>query len=342
MKIKQTINRLSRKLGLCPTPEEPKPPIVERDFWIDPDPHKHSGLLLSDRIAFYVKKVHLIWPFDPKSLRPASYTLHAGHKYILNNKEGNLEEEGTVQIPPNGLIYIQFLEEVNIPHYMIARFNLRVKQVYRGLLLGTGPQVDPGFRGHLFCPIHNFVNEPKTIHFRDPLATIDFVKTTELGENYFPGMKETELTSEAFERMRKGEIEVRGIDNLPCLIFSEKPNRPLQEYLPHGESVKSSIFDLYQKVKRSEKISIWTAIGITIALIGSILSVFQIVSKNLDGYRELKDNIGSLRESVGKLEGARDADKAKSPSTPVVQSNSEPPAPQSTKGNTAPKPQQKH
>src|SRR2546425_2704993 len=41
--------------------------------------------------------------------------------------------EGKVEIPPNGLIYIRFLEEVNIPCYLIARFNLRVKQVYRGL-----------------------------------------------------------------------------------------------------------------------------------------------------------------------------------------------------------------
>jgi deoxycytidine triphosphate deaminase len=170
--------------------KQPKPEVEEKDFWLDPDKDSPAGLLLSDRIKFYREKVNLIHPFDEKFLEPASYTLHAGGEYLIHDESGKrisgvLGPGGKVIIPPNGLIYIRFLEEVNIPHYMIARFNLRVKQVYRGLLLGTGPQVDPGFRGHLGCPLHNFTNEEKTIEFFEKLVTIDFEKTTPLGQKYF-------------------------------------------------------------------------------------------------------------------------------------------------------------
>jgi len=141
--------------------------------------------------------VNLIYPFDERELRPASYTLHAGPEYLISLPgklvEGNLEREERVVIPPNGLIYIRFLEEVNIPYYMIARFNLRVKQVYRGLLLGTGPQVDPGFRGHLGCPIHNFTDEDKVLHYRERLITIDFEKTTPFAQTSFGNKPDREL-----------------------------------------------------------------------------------------------------------------------------------------------------
>src|SRR5205807_2455034 len=90
-----------------------KPTVEERDFWIDPDPKSPPGLLLSDRINYFCKKVNLIFPFDEKFLEPASYTLHAGRDYLMVIEpgkiiNGNLEEEKKVTIPPNGLIIIRF------------------------------------------------------------------------------------------------------------------------------------------------------------------------------------------------------------------------------------------
>src|SRR6266496_697767 len=170
--------------------EQGLPVVQARDFWKDPDEKSPPGLLLSDRIEFYREKVNLIFPYNRDYLRPASYTLHAGCEYVISKSAGDLEygdlaEKGKVVIPPNGLIYIRFFEEVNIPHYLIARFNLRVTQVYRGLLLGTGPQVDPGFSGYLGCPIHNFTDTDKTIVFFDDLITIDFEKTTPFAQTFF-------------------------------------------------------------------------------------------------------------------------------------------------------------
>jgi len=46
------------------------------------------------------------------------------------------------------------------------------------LLCVGGPQVDPGYVGHLFCPIYNLSDRPVTLRFGEELALMDFVKTT--------------------------------------------------------------------------------------------------------------------------------------------------------------------
>lgn len=327
--------------------KRPKPSLDERDFWIDPDRDSSPGLLLSDRIQFYASRVHLIYPFDKDFLEPASYTLHAGREYLMvlmpgKVVTGNLEKEGKVTIPPNGLIIIRFFEEVNIPHYMIARFNLRVKQVYRGLLLGTGPQVDPGFKGYLGCPIHNFTDGDKAIQFFEPLVTIDFEKTTSFGESFFSPKNSPEPDSLNFDAMRLGLTQVTGINNLPCKIYNKKQDRSLQDYLTGGESIRSSIFDLQERVKRceelvkrSETISIGTALGAVIGIVGAIIGILSFVSSfytNLEtnfsaSYNDLNESVGELRQSVGRLEGAKATGNTKGISIPSRRSQTESPPP---------------
>lgn len=281
-----------------------KPEVSEQDFWIDPDPKREPGLLLSDRILLYCEKVNLVFPYDPSFVEPASYTLHAGREYMISPKPGkvetrDLEKEGKVIIPPNGLIYIRFFEEVNIPHYMIARFNLRVTQVYRGLLLGTGPQVDPGFRGYLGCPIHNFTDEDKVIEFFDPLGTIDFEKSTPLGETYFTGLDIAKITAEEYAGMRSGTIPMPGINGLHCKIFNKRVNAVFQSYLPGGESVRSSVAKLNEdmeaaqkKIERYRNVAILSVIGLTLTVLFWLHGL----------YINLKNDIVDLSKSVGRLE----------------------------------------
>ena len=318
--------------------KQPKLEVEEADFWLDPDQGSIPGLLLSDRIKFYREKVNLIYPFDEKFLEPASYTLHAGGEYLIHDEAGKrnsgmLEFGGKVTIPPNGLIYIRFLEEVNIPHYMIARFNLRVKQVYRGLLLGTGPQVDPGFRGHLGCPLHNFTNEAKTIEFFEKLVTIDFEKTTPLGQTFFAGKKSGDFGAQDFGQMHHGLVAVSGVNNYPCKIYKKEQDRPLKDYLPVGESVQSSVFELQTEVKqlnrevkqfgrtiqRYRNIAFFSAIGLFLTVVGGLVTFTLTLYTNLEnnsfsGYMNLKDNYQNVRDSMsemnktlGRLESLRDS-----------------------------------
>jgi competence protein ComGC len=61
---------------------------------------------------------------------------------------------------------------------MIARWNIRVTHAYAGLLWVGGPQVDPGYSGHLFCPIYNLSDKPVTLSRGETLALMDFQRTT--------------------------------------------------------------------------------------------------------------------------------------------------------------------
>jgi len=307
-----------------------------RDYWIDPDPAVSAGLLLSDRILFYCQRVLLVWPYDQRFIEPASYTLHAGREYLVSTESGqiesrNLEIDGKVIVPPNGLIYIQFFEEVNLPHYMIARFNLRVSQVYRGLLLGTGPQVDPGFRGRLGCPIHNFTDRDKTIEFGDDLATIDFQKTTPLGETYWPGMNVGQIADRDFEAMRAGVTPIGGLNGAPCKIFNKRNNVVFASYLPAGQSVRSSVAALNTKVDNAQRevdlakkqIVFYRRVGLGAlgALLVGLVTLFLTVALPLytnvkddisNRYMNLKADVVELARAVARLEARESARPSRS------------------------------
>jgi hypothetical protein len=102
-----------------------------------------------------------------------------------------------------------------MPRYMIARWNIRVKHAYSGLLWVGGPQVDPGYVGHLFCPIYNLSDKPVKLHVGDHIALIDFVKTT----HFDPAKPETELKKYPFPPKRLF-IEEYGIDDLRSALFT--------------------------------------------------------------------------------------------------------------------------
>ena len=96
--------------------------------WVDPDPESR-GVLLSDRIKFYVDTVSLIElsDFQEESLGSASYNLRVGDEYYHNDKKLKPRRNGAIIIPSNGLVYVRLRERLNIPYYMVAHHDLKVK-----------------------------------------------------------------------------------------------------------------------------------------------------------------------------------------------------------------------
>jgi len=78
----------------------------------------------------------------------------------------------------NSITFAQVEPIFRLPHYMAIRFNLRITHVHRGLLLGTGPLVDPGFEGQLLIPLHNLTSSDYNLNTWDALIWIEFTKTT--------------------------------------------------------------------------------------------------------------------------------------------------------------------
>lgn len=136
------------------------------------------GVLLSDRIEAYCRKYQLVSPFEKNQLRSASYALAVGRYYSIGGLRKSLAEGESLTIEPYQVAIIQTYETINMPPYLIGRWNVQVTKAYDGLLWVGGAQVDPGFRGYLCCPIYNLSAKKVTLHFRDKLAVIDFVTTT--------------------------------------------------------------------------------------------------------------------------------------------------------------------
>ena len=141
-----------------------------------------GAVLLRDEIREYCKKApKLIDPFvdEKKFLKPASYHLRLGDRCRVDGKDCNLSAGNPVlKIPPHGIAIVRTLEKVNIPGFLIARWNLKVKKVYKGLVWVGSLQVDPGYSGYLFCPLYNLSNEEQRLEYKESLFTIDFVRTT--------------------------------------------------------------------------------------------------------------------------------------------------------------------
>src|ERR1700682_1204554 len=116
--------------------------------------HEDKGVLLSDRIKEYCEKYLLISEFDPDRLRPAGYDLSVGRNYSIGGKPLALNDGMKLQIEPYQVAIIETYETINMPKFLIGRWNIRVQLAYEGLLWVGGAQVDPGVRGPLCCPIY--------------------------------------------------------------------------------------------------------------------------------------------------------------------------------------------
>ena len=199
-------------------------PLLESD----PCPSK-TGVLLSDDIEFYVRKGKLIYPFDRTNLKPAAYELTVGDEAMLGGKYYRLGgSTGThqLEIKPFQVAVIKTGETLNLPRFLIGRWNIRVAWAYKGLVWVGGPQVDPGYVGNLFCPLYNLSNRTVRIKRGDPIAIMDFVKTTPF---------ETKKGNEEWKRYRRPPkrviIDDFDIDDFQSALFhqSEEIKTELKE-----------------------------------------------------------------------------------------------------------------
>lgn len=148
-----------------------------------------SGMLSSPQIEYYIKKHSIVQNYKSTGLRSASYDMRIGGKVLKweNGKkiEIDLVDVGDssnnkftyVELEPNSLSFVTTIEKFKLRRDIIARFNLKSKWVHKGLLLGTGPIVDPELNSNLLIPIHNFSNKSIFIDYGEELISVEFTKT---------------------------------------------------------------------------------------------------------------------------------------------------------------------
>jgi deoxycytidine triphosphate deaminase len=153
---------------------------IDRSYWLDPLEGQPGAVLAADQIQFYCSLFGMIRPFNADRLRTASYCLTVGELVEEAGERRRLEVGDTVVVPPRGGARIVPAEVLVVPHYLIGRLGPTVQKVHRGLLMGAGPQIDPGFQGALSCPIYNLGDRALVLERGETFARVDFVRTTGL------------------------------------------------------------------------------------------------------------------------------------------------------------------
>jgi deoxycytidine triphosphate deaminase len=243
---------------------------------MDPDPEVwkiwQGAVLLKDEIRRYCQEpIKLIAPFedDPKFLKPSSYHLRLGNKYRVNGKDYELSDNDRIlKIPPHGIAIVRTLEWVNIPGFLIGRWNLKVKVVYKGLIWVGSLQVDSGYQGFLFCPLYNLSNREQELVYKDPIFTIDFVRTTRFDEN-----NGCELWHSKRPTYKLGELDYQRLTSAPAEQFKEMREDIDQISKDMHSELEKNKADIDKFQSRIDSFQ-----GIIFAVLGIIVAALSFVS----------------------------------------------------------------
>jgi deoxycytidine triphosphate deaminase len=117
---------------------------------------------------------------EERKIQGASCDLSLGDEYFYGGRIRTLTEKRPILvIEPYDYAIITSHESANLPSDVCARFDLAVSLFAQGIVLSNGPQVDPGFRGPLFCLLFNTSSSPVLLKRRQHYATLELHKLIE-------------------------------------------------------------------------------------------------------------------------------------------------------------------
>lgn len=231
-----------------------------------------GAVLLKDEIRRYCQDpIRLIIPFEDKRelLKPASYHLRLGSYYRIAGKDYELSDDSKIlKIPRHGIAIVRTLEWINMPGFLVGRWNLKVKMVYRGLVWVGSLQVDSGYQGYLFCPLYNLSHREQELVYKEPLFTIDFVRTTRFDE-----AKGCELWKPSSPRPvdSAADLDPQGLTSAPMEEFKE-----MRKEL----NTSKSVVERFQARIDSFQAIIFAVLGIIVAALSFVsISEFADLGK---------------------------------------------------------------
>jgi len=289
--------------------------------------------LLSDQIHVLADEIGLIDPFHEKYLRPAAYDLRIGSSYYIDDVRKDLTDE-SIEIPPNGLVYIRTKEKFNIPYYLVARYSLRVHQVYRGLLIDNGLHIDPGYCGYIWIPVHNFTTQPRILPQGQEFISVEFNRTTRLPKHIEAIKSQDELVSLGLRNELRGSegraIKVfykdaesymkRKEDFTPRKFWDKFPGEKHQSGMLGTErrldevkaDIESTVGDIQNNVERSftsfRRIGFLAALGLIVGLLAIALPIlYAEYGKSREVEAQHGADIKYLRERLQEQQKQLDA-----------------------------------
>ena len=162
--------------------------------------------------------------------------------------------------------------------------------VHRGLLLGTGPIVDPGFQSRILIPIHNFSNQPVRISYGDRFISVEFTKCCDPYKTY------------QIDSSQKTQTHVLPKKEEDVSVF-------IKNTFLTGSSIRDAINEYQRQQKKSEKIverakNIFTiaVVAMLVGIFTLLLNTFNTINTSTQRINEFKEEIIILRQEINKLQ----------------------------------------
>ncbi|MER8578959.1 hypothetical protein NKG95_09445 [Mesorhizobium sp. M1423] len=300
-----------------------------------PDPFSFDeippSLLSAEHIEKYVLATGLIAPFflgggRKSRLKKASYEGRIGSKAYVFDDENELKPvlipDKPLVIPANSIVFVESDLDFRLPKYIALRFNLQIRHVHRGLLLGTGPLVDPGFWGKLCIPLHNLTNEDYELPLSEGLIWVEFTKTTSDSREGRITLAEGETHSEHWEIEKflrkaatplvkdKPNIGIRS--SIPTMVaratgIAEQARDVSQKALEASESARNNASGAQQEASKTREL--FNRIGWLGALVGGV-AVLTLWATFVGGivtfYLGVDSRVDSLGDRVKELSSTAD------------------------------------
>lgn len=326
---------------------------------VDPFPDVDPALLNAADLLDYIRATGMIFPEgSAEDLKPASLQMHVEGPYQYVSADGNImrgelrrrddpdfdatkDHHTSVQLPGDTIVFVTVRPDIQMPDYMVMRFNLKIDHVYKGLLLGTGPLVDPGFTGRLSIPLHNLTSKEYILHAGDGLIWAEFTKLSR--NRLFSAATTRDASRQAAAFPPPGPTRRRGIpDYLQEATGGETPSTSVPKQLAEIRGDFATFQTVVEdRVATTEQASDKAGSGVrrlerffagisVIALIATVLAVAAILVPTIGlvhdsnsenrGFEaqltEQQQEISDLQAQLAQVRAALAAAQAKKPVRP--------------------------
>ena len=281
----------------------------------DPYPNIHPALLNTADLLDYIAATGMIYPFEEPAdrsemLKPASCGIRLAGDVVYwdtepdgtpKKVEETLKPGGELILKRNSIVYVTLEPTLRLPDYIAARFNLTIRDIYRGVLVGTGPLVDPGFTGRLSLPLHNLTYNDYPIRGGEPLVWMEFTKISnnEKWQNHGPSHARVS-SYEEFPKRKKNRSKVHDYLRYawPTPITSSIP--------PLVQTAQHAAVSAREAVRRQQRIfaglSAFGAAILVVAIAAMLVAVVGVIQDSNSDRQALTEKVRSLSSRVHRLE----------------------------------------
>ena len=280
----------------------------------DPFPDIAPALLNSADLLEYIAATGMVHPFDVhpgnanEMLKPASCGMRLGGPVVYwadAESESpvkvtrNLQRDEELKLARNSIVYVTLEPVLRMPDYIAARFNLTIRDIYRGLLVGTGPLVDPGFTGRISVPLHNITCNTYTLHGGEPIAWMEFTKIS-------PNERWTEHDSHGrqspYVPFPQRKLSRRTVED----YLGRAADGPITSSIPPlvGSAERAAVAtkDAAEKqLARIRRYSVVALLAVVLTLAGILITTYMLVEDSNSSRTALTHQVDSLEHEVAAL-----------------------------------------